>query len=373
MKKKIFAVLAVCAIAACTTFTACKKTPTDTFEGEVSSQAYTSQQAAAAACIQEEISGSDAAFTLTKTEKQSDLSEKEIKKLKITDKVNGKVESVEKVKAYYVCSQSARSAEASSDGTDGLYITIYIIKFIPQGATTSQYKYFVPLPEVDEALTKSYYNSVLNPQNYKNCTVTTTTSTTVTANTNGATPQTQTQTSTVFLSISESAIKMDMNVMDQNVSLYAVTVSDELKWAMVVGPVCTTITSEQLESMGLNFNSVSDIYTSGLNEAQHSLFIKTDYGFTMNADTLTELVKDTFNATFNAMGLYGTTIEVGDSSCEYRVKGGKVVSESAKFKASVTVQGTKVSAASEVSVEFKDFGKTKITLPEKVKTVLKLN
>lgn len=174
-KRRLLALFAATAVLAGTMLAVgCGKdsepSASEKYTGVVSTQSYTNTESAASACIATEVSGEDYQVTYERYEKEATLTESEVTALNISSEVNGTVESVEKGKIYF-SEVSAANAIATAAGEVDLYITVYIIKYTPQGTSVSEYKYVVPLPANNEVLTYSYYDSVMNPDNYKNCTM----------------------------------------------------------------------------------------------------------------------------------------------------------------------------------------------------------
>ncbi len=357
----------------CTLFTACDSlelgikvnNSNDTYEGTVSEQSYESQNDAASAFVAAELSGSDYRVEMTKYEKQSDLSSKEISKLNIEGEIDGTVNSVEKGRVYYHEAGAVRSVAAPvAETDDSVYVTIYIIVFTATGAEVTSYKYYVPLPENGEAISYSYYSSVLNEESYKNCTIRSV-ATGSSTQTVGEVTQSSTSRVEYNMYINSDKLMMEFSVSSTTgddtqtiaMTVYMIDTSEGVKCAAVVNGVATSI---RLNETGLNITSVSEAYASQLTEAQCSLFVKTSYGFKLKENALKELA--------------GGALDIADfdGNCDYYVTDGRLSKAVCNFSFSMTEPTYNISMQTESNSEvlYSDFGTTTVTIPDDVKTVL---
>lgn len=378
-KRRLLALFAATAVLAGTMFAAgCSKdtdsepAASETFAGVVCSQTFASQEDAAKNYIATEISGEDYSVTYTEYAKEADLTEEEITQLNISSEIDGTIDGVEKGKIYF-SEVNAASAVATAAGEVNLYVTVYIIKYTPAGTTTSTYKYIIPLPANNEVLSYSYYNSVMNPANFKNCTATVTTTVTASG---------QTSSTTQTMQITESAVKMSLTVPTDdyghttNAAVYLVDSAQGVQCAIEVQGQCMVVNSSYI---GLEIDSISEIYASNLNEAQCSLFLKTDYGFKMREEAINGIVESAFDAIFSEYEHYGMTVDwtMSKAECTYKVVDGKLYKTSADLGIDMTVsmQGETVSssAASRVDVVYTNYGTTSVTISNIAKQMLGIN
>lgn len=144
----------------------------DTYEGTVSTESYSSAKAAAEAFVNKEVAGNDDVAVLNTKSKGT----YEVDKVDIaipSDLLNG-ADGVEKLEVTYKITASETSkgngyasamSNRSNEG-ETQTIVVYVIKF------GTNYKYYTPMPITGETITKSYYDSVFDAEKYKNCTFT---------------------------------------------------------------------------------------------------------------------------------------------------------------------------------------------------------
>lgn len=176
MKKviSIFTALSL-ALGVCVGLVGCKKDEvTDTFTGVISEESYESVEAAAAAFLANEVGGGVLPTVFVSYEKTGDLSDKEISELNVTDAERNDLESAESgIAKYKEGSEAATAAEVDGgDSADGESEETYSQRLYVLIFKGNIYRYYVPQLAVGEMVTKSYYDSVMNVDNYKNCTMT---------------------------------------------------------------------------------------------------------------------------------------------------------------------------------------------------------
>ena len=139
----------------------------ETFDGVVSRDTYPSSTMAAEAFIRDEVAG-EAKAIIRETVSNGQLSDSEIRATKIPDRLLVGANAVEEIEVEYEISNAAALTRSGADGvseTSGTKrIKVYVIKY------ESRWKYFAPMPETDETISRSYYDSVFNSEKYKNCT-----------------------------------------------------------------------------------------------------------------------------------------------------------------------------------------------------------
>ncbi|MBQ7352454.1 MAG: hypothetical protein IJW54_00455 [Clostridia bacterium] len=140
----------------------------ETYVGSASEESYETADSAAEAFVQNELAGQSDAVVLETTSK-GELSSTEVTELNIpTDVMEGAL-SVEKIEVAYALNSadyySACSAESVTDTLNkNKVVTVYVIKY------ENDWKYFTPLPETGDTVSKSYYESVFDNEKYQNCT-----------------------------------------------------------------------------------------------------------------------------------------------------------------------------------------------------------
>lgn len=366
-KKKLIAIallagtMAVSAVA----FTGCGGNYSETYEGTVSETSYTSTEDAAKGFVATELSGSQNTAEYQSYTKEKELSTTEIESLNIS--VDGTISSVEKGKITYkdsASSTSLYSASTAADEEEGvLLVTVYIVKYTPTGQSVATYKYYAPLPENGEALSYSYYSSVLDPSKYINCTVKAKSNASGSATYNGE-KQSYSSTGTYTMKITEDAaymkMKMTTSVSSTTVSceVYFVETSQGLKCAGVLNNSAPTVIP--VSSLGLDIGSIDDLYASQLTEEECSLFVKTDYGFMLREDALSSLMGE------SGASLYAKF----DGNCKYYVTEGRIQKAVISLTASTSYEGTSTKMKMTQECAYSAFGTTTVEIPSDIQTLL---
>ena len=141
----------------------------ETFKGAVSEDSYSTPERAAEAFVYTEVVGEKSAYVLN-VESQGELSDSEVNKLNIPAELTDGMQSVELMEVEYEVDDASASASnvenlaKASQTQRSFKVKVYVIKY------TVDWKYFVPMPETDQTISKSYYDSVFNPDKYANCT-----------------------------------------------------------------------------------------------------------------------------------------------------------------------------------------------------------
>lgn len=361
MKKKFLAIALLAGTMAlgATAFTGCNKSTnySETFEGVVSESTYDSKDDAAKGFLEEELSVGSTKAELTAYNKEKDLSESEIEKLKISTQVDGTISSVEKGKISYTQTEAQVPFAAAQDSQEEvLVVTVYIITYTSTGSTTVTYKYYAPLPEKGEALSASYYNSVLGGNQYENCTVTATSTTT--SSYAGASAKI-TLKYVMAIDNDKASLKFDMGVSAPGVntkvsmSFYLADTATGLKCALLEdnGYVLSS-----LDDAELYIESVSELYSSQLTEAECALFVKTDYGFELKEGVLENLIGEAGSSSFKG-------------TCKYYVAEGKIDKAVCDYSMKLTSPEGTMNMSGNVDCKFSNYGTTTVNLPDQVKTL----
>ncbi len=143
----------------------------DTFTGALSKEGYESEAKAVEMFLASEISGEAVKAELVGFEKKSDLSQEQIKELNTEDVLNedDEIVSAQVVEVKYNKKEVEVSNTASQEDEYSVF-TVYIIEISPSGKTVHEFRYYVPKAANGDVLTKSYYEDVLDPSKYVNCT-----------------------------------------------------------------------------------------------------------------------------------------------------------------------------------------------------------
>lgn len=132
------------------------ESPSETFVGVVSKESYSSKVETAKAFLANELTGAAAEPQYTGYQKIADLSIAEIENLALEQDMIDDVESAESIDVYYTCDDTNKSMNTCLLKMNG------------------KYRYYVAMSSIGEALTNTYFDTVLDGSKYLNCTSTTT-------------------------------------------------------------------------------------------------------------------------------------------------------------------------------------------------------
>lgn len=416
--KKFVSVLTCFAIggAMCVPFAGCGESSdtsaVDTYKGEVSDSSYTSEKTAASAFLSEEIASDETSLTYDSYTKQSTLSSDEVDELNLSGIDKSKVESVEKGTVAYTKNADAASevslyAAKAYDGetteTNKLTVTVYLVKLDVSEEGSSEkkyeYRYYVPLPQVGEAISKSYYESVFDASKYTNCTAT-----------YSATVKTDvpSEYGTMETSVVTSG-KMEITATAAHVTMEVKTVMsipdlpDSYKSIVESMPEAANITvtadyyisknadggadvaystdggktyTKASLSVSFGIDEYDELFSADLSgevsEAVYSFFEKTDYGFTMSTDMLEEYLDSAIAAVKEELSteLNITISDDNNAKYDFYVSDGRLnkIDYSLLFK--ITAGSATYGSDMSMTMEYSDFGKTSVTVPDAAKTTL---
>ena len=143
----------------------------ETFEGAVSSEAYSSPVSAAKAFVYEEIAGEKSADVLDVVS-NGELTGDQIEKANIPGDLLYGADSVEAIEVTYrlygdddMYNGNNLDTLAAQKEEKNEKVTVYVIKY------GVDWKYFVPMPVTGNTISKTYYDSVFNNDRYQNCTL----------------------------------------------------------------------------------------------------------------------------------------------------------------------------------------------------------
>ena len=142
----------------------------ETYTGTLSEEQYSSSDEAIAAVVANELNGSSTECTKTDAQKTT-IPASEYAKNNIPAEYTNGATNVEKVEISYTRQEKNKAdTNLTADGdaaTQKKYkVTVYVINY------ENYWKYFSPVVENSQTLSKSYYESIFNGTKYKNCTVT---------------------------------------------------------------------------------------------------------------------------------------------------------------------------------------------------------
>ncbi len=270
----------------------------ETYEGEVSSVAYASEQNAAQAFVEEEIVGENDDVNIVSTVVKATYEGEAIADLNLPESIKASASIIKEVEVSYNSTSGASGFSTAYSGNK--VIKVYVVKI------GTDWKYFAPMPETSATITKSYYNSVFNADNYLNCTFKTTSVSTSSAT--ASVPGYGTMTNDATISISQF-VKFDL----ANDKLYleiVVTLEESIMGETdtytnimklyLNGDECYMyhdnsdyefdgVWSEaEFANSGYDLEELAPFYSGYLD---HTYFTKTESGFEISSDKMEEYVQ----------------------------------------------------------------------------------
>lgn len=400
----VMAVITVFSFAACSSSkkksSSSSKHAADTFyTGTLSEETYDTPNAAAAAFVATELKGevTDAKFvSYTKT---ADLTQKEVNALDISDEEKEEIESVEKGEIKY--SVDSNSGVRASADDEKLYVVI-IVHYKDKTV-----KYYSPVVNTGDPLTKSYYDKVFAPENFKN----------VTAKYDMVIPVTiKADGQTVSMTMS---VKMDMQWDDATYGYFKTVSSMKMKGMGLPGMKDTNMIIEQFHvnnrnskyygsiftrdnshgemsewelEEGLDWSygegsdsdwdwddddyddgEVNEVINKFLPQFDYSYFVKTKTGFKINEEKLTEYLNIALG---DAMKQFGNIINFDQgktkATADYYVSDGKitesVMTVSLSYSTKTGGSTPSFSMNQKLNVTYTDYGKTIVKVPTDLKS-----
>lgn len=385
MKKKFLAFVLVAVLSAITafTFTACgdgdkgsgDNRPADTFyQGTLSSESYSTGNAAAEAFIETEIKGDVTNAVFVDYKKSADLTETEISMLSIPETEKTEIESMEKGTVTYAVVKGGALTSADSVDPDVKLYVIIIVKY-----KNNTYKYYAPVINNGDPLTKAYYDEVFASEKYINCTQTSDMTCNVSASVQGM----------------SFTVKLNMKIVMQITDKYIYAVTTTAMSIPYTGDIKSTVkvltvtdpdsdyfgyTYQNTQANGTGFGwtvavrpgddseDTDDTELTGeiKPEFDYSYFIKTKSGFKVNSEKLSAFIKETLKNLPDEVG-GGMEFTNVKASAEYFVKDGLISDSVLNLTGQYTmdIEGQKLTykLKQKMTTVYGEFGTTVITLP----------
>lgn len=256
----------------------------ETYVGAISEDSYSSAEDAAEAYVAEEIAGESNANIVEVTSK-GELSDKEIAKANIPADLIAGCDAVEEMEVVYELEDESSLENGgveylASSSSKKATVKVYVIKF------NVDWKYFTPMPETGDTISKSYYDSVFNAESYKNCTLESTTVVDIEIKADG---ETMTMTSSITQKVMHSEGKVYFEQISKSSSngqetpeSYICAYIEEGEY----GVECYVKTSAtgpwQYASLyQIGFSSIEELTPFYNAYLDYTYFTKTDYGFAL--------------------------------------------------------------------------------------------
>lgn len=342
----------------------------ETYTGTLSEEQYSSSDEAIAAVVANELNGSSTECTKTDAQKTT-IPASEYAKNNIPAEYTDGATSVEKVEISYTRQEKNKAdTNLTADGdaaTQKKYkVTVYVINY------ENYWKYFSPVVENSQTLSKSYYESIFNGEKYKNCTMTSVMEQKITVSYSGG--------SESMTMKNESDIKYADNkiYIHQTTSMIGGRIRqvDEIEFYVeqtTDGYLCYMKDSSgswvECEMSRTGFDNIEEAMPFANNEyLDHSYFTKTSYGC--------EIQKENFQSYLDqAMKGLAFTMEMNitDGSVKFYVSEGVLsgVLSNMKLRGSMSMPdgaggsiNAKYSDAFSMTVKCTNYGTTSVDRPQ---------
>ncbi len=330
--------------------------PTEnSFTGAISAESYSDANAAASAFVANEINGRATNATFVSYAKDKDLTADEIAKLDLGEGYSASdVDSAESGNVTYTeKGAKGRAAAASSENKTS---RMYIIRI------GDYYFYYVPIFKKGELITKSYISDILDWKKYANVTETSVSTTTMSVQ-----GETLTTSVSTVVKITENGVysKMSTEMFGEveYTEMYLILQKTEDGKEKLTAFISYGEDSEWI-SGSIEYDTVEDFLEESFN-FDHTYFERSDYGFKMSSEKLSQYVSDVLQNTLEA---FGAEITAGDA--KYYVVDGKLSSSDVEMSMSVEYMGVSASASVKATCEWTDFGTTVIEIPDEIKAML---
>ena len=404
MKKRLLTTIiaALAAVLCAFVFVACggdkggDTHPADTaYVGALSAEAYTSANDAAKAFIDVEVSGDVTDATFVSYTKTADLTSEEVEALDISAEEKAEIASVEKGEVKYTVAAGDSDVRTSAD-EEKTYLVI-IVTYNDQTV-----KYYSPILNTGDPLTKSYYDKVFSAENFKNVTLSYKMDLPIKASFQGASFTMKTTIkidgkwdedsygyfkSTMTLDYGQLGAIMGMDgkqtiVMEQlyvndkdskfNGCIFARATQDgeTSEWIME-----GAITPDYDEDDGdydidiPDYDEDEDMLSKFMPAFDYSYFVKTKTGFKINSEKLTEYLNIALEDAFDQAGAdaMGITLGKTSASADYYVYDGKLTESVVKVdcKYSMDLQGMHYDYTmnEKITIKYSDYGNTNVVVP----------
>lgn len=360
----------------------------DTFKGALSEESYETETKAVEAFLATEISGEVVTAKLEDVETKKELTQTEIAALETEDVLeeDDEIVSAKEVEVKYTRAKSSVGLTAADATTEDDYFifTVYIIEISPHGSTVHVFHYYVPKAENGDVLTKSYFNDVLDPSKYMNCTQEYTNDVSMPAfdfdpssvnpdtfDPNNIKYTTATGQMKYTIKVADDKASVDMRIINtENWMMYGpLPYSDILGYfEMKDGQFLTWMKKDEGEYqkfpqnpfLAYGITDMESFASMCLPQIDYSYYEKTSYGFKVNEDFLNEYI-------LKSLQSVASSIVSSQAELKVYVQDGKIVQMKASCSyVSNALPGADLTSSTQECVIFKDFGTTVVTKPAEI-------
>lgn len=343
----------------------------ETYKGSVSEKKYDKAEDAVADYVAAEIVAADSDCTVTESKLEKKLSQEEIAALGISDSA---LEGAEKVEMYNVSYEStAKDASGAAKADTGLMmlssesgsndsatgkttgkVVVYVITY------KDFFKYFAPVVEDGNTLTKSYYDSIFNAEKYKNCTFEQNIEIAISGS-DGERTETMKVTMTSLVKFDngkiyvESKTDSEMNYMPSSEAKYCFADDGNGNIQSYVWQ-----NGEWVRGGVVGVSSVEDLTPFKNQYLDHSYFSKTDFGCELGKKNFSKYM-DTALAAFDVAD-FGKNMNI-DGFVNYYVSGGVLSGLRSEVTMSMQESGVSMKGSIVSTAKCTDYGTTVVEIP----------
>lgn len=339
----------------------------ETYKGSVSEKSYDKAEDAVNDYVVAEVvsAGSECRITETKLEKK--LSQKEITDLGISDEMMSGADKVEKYNVAYESTEKDEDSNLMMIDSDSKFATAKVVsgKTVVYIITYKDFfKYFSPVVEDGNTLTKSYYDSIFNSEKYKNCTFEQTVEMTVDCSSQGQTIN-YSYKMTSLIKFDNGKIYMESktegNVPGMPASDSKIYVEDDGNG----GINCYVYQNGEwlpgsMSSSGIH--SVDDLTPFKNQYLDHSYFSKTDFGCALEKKNYEKYMKTAMSIL--DFGSFTDNMNI-EGYVNYYVSGGVLSGLRSDVNVSFSESGTSFTEKVTTTAKCTNYGTTVVDIPVK--------
>ena len=345
----------------------------ETYKGAISSNSYSTKEAAAEAFVTEELAGDSNVNIINTTSKQEYYGPAAVQnvitqqKLPIED--TSDIVSIEQMEVTYsVDSGDTYVSPMAMASNSNKKVTVYVIKY------STHWEYYSPAPTTGSTITKSYYDSVFNSDAWKNCTYDMDMNMNMDVKASGqgqSMTMKMTMTMNQFAQYSEDKVYIEqeysytMSGMGENETEneYIALYMEEVDGQTVCYVKQNKNASWEL-AYSYNFDNIEQFRPFADGYLDYTYFTKTDYGFELSGDNAMQFLRETAGGELDSILSQGLNI---DMFCKYYVANGVLsgMREDATMNMNMSESGVSASIKAVIGAEasVKNYGSTVVQKP----------
>lgn len=342
----------------------------ETFGGVLSEETYDSTEEASIAFLENEIAASDTNVEFVAYQKTQDITDAELAGLDLGDIDKTAIQSKEWGEISYtatVDSMAAVSLAAASNNVMTVRVGVFKIDDV--------YRYFVPVAGTGEMISKSYFESVIDPANYTNCT--SKYDMTIKMNTSYAGQSISIDLKTSYvLKVTEDAAMLDITVKGSvpgvsggTANTHSVVYITETEYGLEAYQQTDGGSWNDAYSVIAGYDSLDELFEITLSEPlDYSYFEKTSTGFKLAPLKFQQFLNEAMMEAFEEAGI-GSIPAQYDGEATYFVSEGRIAKATIKASVKMSQSGASVSMSMSAANQFSAFGTTTVQIPAEVQNL----